>query len=81
LSEHFRGERAHQWICVGPEEGALRAWFFAHSRVLSDRATDDGGWEMELLVPRIELDRLLSTDPSLLSRLMGKGADLAVANG
>jgi GTP-binding protein HflX len=81
LSEHFRGESAHQWICVGPEEGALRAWFFAHSQVLSDRATDDGGWEMELLVPRIELDRLLSTDPSLLSRLMGKGADLAVANG
>jgi hypothetical protein len=42
---------------------------------------EDGGWEMELLVPRIELDRLLSTDRSLMSRLMSKGSDLAVANG
>jgi len=81
LSEHFQGERVHQRICVGPDEGALHAWFCAHAQVLSDRAMEDGGWEMELLVPRIELDRLLSTDRSLMSRLMSKGSDLAVANG
>lgn len=81
LSEHFRGERLHKRILVGPEEGALRAWFFAHAHVLSDRATDDGGWEMELMVPRIELERLLSRNGSLANRLTSQNAEFEVARG
>jgi GTP-binding protein HflX len=81
LREHFRGERLHQWVVVAPEEGALRAWFFAHGQVLSDRATDDGGWEMEVTVPRIELDRLLSKNASLADRFASDPAKLAVARG
>lgn len=71
LSEHFHGECLHQRISVGPEEGALRAWFFTHAQVLSDQTTDQGGWEMEVMVPKIELDRLLSKDRSLSERLVG----------
>lgn len=81
LSEHFRGECLHQRIFVGPGEGALRAWFFTHARVLVDQAMDEGGWEMEVMIPRIELDRLLNTDGSLIDRLMSASERLAVARG
>jgi GTP-binding protein HflX len=77
LNEHFRGERLHLWIAVGPREGALRAWLFAHAEVLSDRVKDDGGWQMEVMAPRIELDRLLRKDKALASRLVIQGADFA----
>jgi GTP-binding protein HflX len=80
LSEHFRGERMHQWIFLSPAEGALRAWFFTHAQVLSDRATDDGGWEMEVLVPRVDLDRLLSKDRSLADRFAAPHARNIAAN-
>jgi GTP-binding protein HflX len=77
LSEHFRGERLHLWIVLGPREGALRAWLFTHAEVLSERVKDDGGWQMEVMAPRIELDRLLRKDKALASRLVSQGADLA----
>ncbi len=81
LSEHFRKKHLHQWILVGPQEGALRAWFFTHAQVLSDQVTDQGGWEMEVMVPRLELDRLLSKDGSLSDRLVSERGELAVAGG
>ncbi len=81
MSEHFRGERLHHWIFLAPAEGALRAWFFGHARVLSDRTTEDGGWEMEILVPRVELNRLLSKDRSLAERFLGAPERGAAANG
>jgi len=79
LSEHFRGEHLHRRILVGPRESALRAWFFNHAQVLSDRATQDGGWQMELMMPRIELERLLRRDGSLASRLISEQPDIAVS--
>jgi len=81
LREHFHEEHLPRWILLGPEEGALRAWFFTHAQVLSDRVTDQGGWEMEVVVPRIELDRLLSKDRSLSGRLANERAELAVCGG
>jgi GTP-binding protein HflX len=81
LSEHFRGERLHRRIFVGPTEGALRAWFFAHAQVLTDRATDDGGWDMEVIVPRVDMDRLLSKDWSLAERFADTLTRNAVASG
>ena len=81
LGEHFQGERLHQRILIGPGEGALRAWFFAHAHVLSDQATNEGGWEMEMMVPRIELERLLRKNRSLAGRLMNEDSDQAVAHG
>jgi len=70
LGEHFHKKHLHRWILVGPEEGALRAWFFTHAQVLSERTTNQGGWEMEVMVHKLELDRLLSKDKSLSDRLV-----------
>jgi GTP-binding protein HflX len=81
LSEHFLGERLHRWIFVGPAEGALRAWFFTHAQVLTDRTTEEGGWEMEVIVPSVDLDRLLSKDRSLTERFAPMPVGKAVANG
>jgi GTP-binding protein HflX len=81
LSEHFREERVHQWIFLSPGEGALRAWFFDHSEVLSDRTTPEGGWALEVLVPKVELDRLLSRDRSLADRFLNEPAGSAAAGG
>jgi len=78
LREHFHGECLHRWLLLGPEEGALRAWLFTHAQVLSDRATDQGGWELEVMIPRMAFDRLLSKDESLPGRLANRHADLAV---
>jgi len=78
LSEFLHGEHLHRWLLVAPEEGALRAWFFTHAQVLSDRATDQGGWEMEVLAPRVALDRLVSKDRSLQGRLVSERTELAV---
>ncbi len=81
LCEHFHEEHLHRWILVGPEEGALRAWFFTHAQVLSDQTTEQGGWEMEVRVPRIALDRLLSKEGLLRERLVGERTGLAVGSG
>ncbi|MEA3277748.1 MAG: ribosome rescue GTPase HflX [Pseudomonadota bacterium] len=70
LGEHFGENRVHQRISLGPRDGGLRAWFFSHGQVLSDRVTEEGGWEMEVVVPRPALDRLLSRDHSLADRLL-----------
>jgi len=80
LREHFHAGHLNRWILLGPEEGALRAWFFTHAQVLSDRATDQGGWEMAVMVPRMALDRLLSKDRSLSERLADERAGLAVTS-
>jgi GTP-binding protein HflX len=81
LSERFRGERLHQWIFVAPGEGALRAWLFTHAQVLSDRATDQGGWEMEVSVPGVELARLLARDGSLADRFVNAPEGRAATGG
>ena len=70
LSEYFRVEYRHRWIRVGPEEGALRAWFFAHAQVLSEQTTEQGGWNMTVMIPGTEYDRLLSKDRLLQERLV-----------
>jgi GTPase len=79
VAEHFRGEQAHRWVTLGPRDGWLRAWFFEHGQVLSDEATTEGGWDLEVMVPRLELDRLLSRDSSVGERLSTRGAGEAAA--
>jgi GTP-binding protein HflX len=70
VAERFQGDQVRRWVSLGPRDGGLRAWFFTHARVLSDRSTPEGGWEMEVLVPRPKLDRLVSSDSSVETRLL-----------
>ena len=65
IAEHFGTERLRRSVRLGPGEGALRAWFFAHAQVLAEAHQDQGGWELEIRVPRLDLERLLSRYPAL----------------
>ena len=68
IDELTRGDELHRRLVLGPEDGWLRAWAFAHARVLADEVRQAGGWEMDLMVARQELDRLLHREAALASR-------------
>jgi GTP-binding protein HflX len=68
IAELTRGDELHRRLVLGPEDGWLRAWVFAHARVLADDGREAGGWQMEVMVPRQELDRLLHREAALASR-------------
>ena len=69
LAEHFQPDHVRRSVSLGPADGGLRAWFFSHAQVLSERSTDQGGWEMQVQVPLTDLERLLSRDPMVAERL------------
>jgi GTPase len=68
ISELTRGEELHRCLALGPEDGWLRAWAFAHARVLTDEVRQAGGWDLEVMVPRQAMDRLLHRESGLASR-------------
>jgi GTP-binding protein HflX len=59
LAEHFRGESMRQRLLLGPGDGGLRAWLFEHTRILSEASTEQGGWEIEVELPRALGERVL----------------------
>jgi GTP-binding protein HflX len=69
LSEHFRSEQLRRKVSLRPTDGATRAWFYSHARILSESFNASGGWELDVQVPRIELERLIRRDPSLRARV------------
>jgi len=69
ITEQLGAERLRRSVQLGPAEGALRAWFFSHSQVLAESHREQGGWDLEVRVPRLELERLLGRDPALAGRL------------
>ena len=68
IAELTRGAELHRRLTLGPSDGRLRAWAFANAQVLSDRAREDGGWDLEIVLPRQELDRLLHHEPGIAGR-------------
>jgi len=70
IAELTRGDEVHGHLELGPQEGRLRAWAFTHARVLSERALDEGGWELELRVPRVQFDRLMHREVGLAGRFV-----------
>jgi GTP-binding protein HflX len=70
IAEFCRPEEVRRRISLGPLDGALRAWFYAHGRVIADEPSPAGGWKLEVVVPRVKLERLLRSDGSLGSRLL-----------
>jgi GTP-binding protein HflX len=72
IAERLGDSRVRRSVRLGPAEGRLRAWFFAHATVLEDRARD-GGWDMDLLISPVDLDRLAARDPELGMRLRAPG--------
>jgi len=70
VAEYFQRDRVHRWVVLGPEDGGIRAWFYTNAQVLVDRSTEQGGWELEVMVNRVELDRLLSRNESVSNRVV-----------
>jgi GTP-binding protein HflX len=76
ISEHVGAEWLHRRVHLSPAEGRLRAWFFTHAQVLTDRHTDQGGWDLEVRVAPADLERLLSRAPDLAKRLGVPATDM-----
>ncbi len=71
LAEFFHREHIHRVFRLGPQDGRLRAQLFQLAKILGERTTDEGGWELELEMPRLEYERLLSREVALESRMVG----------
>jgi GTP-binding protein HflX len=69
LAEHFQSDQLQCRVSLGPADGALRAWFFSNAQVLSETFTDQGGWELVVRVPRLDLDRLLRREPMAAEKI------------
>ncbi len=70
LSDFFHQEHVRRQFHLSPADGRLRARLFELGRVLSERALDDGGWELDVELPRKAYDRLSSQDETLEKRLI-----------
>jgi GTP-binding protein HflX len=69
IAERLGDARVRRSVRLGPGEGRLRAWFFGHATVLKDEIRDGGGWDLDLLISPVDLDRLAARDPELGARL------------
>jgi GTP-binding protein HflX len=65
LAEHFRRNHVRQKLILPAREGRLHALLHARGSVLSEQATDDGGWRMEVDLSEREFMRLLKEEPTL----------------
>ncbi|MBK1700453.1 ribosome rescue GTPase HflX [Thiococcus pfennigii] len=63
IAERCRGADTRRRLCLGPQDGRVRAWLFSHAEVLVDAERPDGGWEMEVRIPALALHRLRGRDP------------------
>ena len=70
LGGFFRGQQVRKQVRLGPMDGRLRACLFQAGRVLSDRKTEDGGWELEVELERTDYERLLRQERTLEQRLI-----------
>ena len=59
LADHFRGESLRQLLRLGPADGGLRAWLFSNARVISEKPTEQGGWEIVVEISRAQHQRHL----------------------
>jgi GTP-binding protein HflX len=60
VDDFFRRERVCRTVRLGPSDGQLRARLFDLGRVVRERTTDEGGWTLEVELPRRSYERLLS---------------------
>jgi len=59
LSEIFAHQSAHGWLSVPVDLGKLRALAYESGEVRCERVAADGHWELEVVLPRRDLERLL----------------------
>lgn len=80
LAETLRGALVRRRLVLGPAEGALRAWLYAQARVLSDVATEQGGWELLVEMSAAQAARHLDARAEVSPEALPSAADgVAVA--
>ncbi|PLX61292.1 ribosome rescue GTPase HflX [Sedimenticola selenatireducens] len=70
LAEFYHQEHVHKLLQLQPADGRLRARLFELGGVISEKATDTGGWDMEIDLPKVAYDRLVQQESVLESRLV-----------
>jgi GTP-binding protein HflX len=69
IAELTGAGRLRRWLRLGPGDGRVRAWLYAHAGVLSETPEEAGGWQLECLIGRSDLERLLAQAPDLRRQL------------
>jgi len=69
LGGRLHHELVRTWVRLDAADGRLRARLFHACRVLEDRASEGGGWELMVEMPRQDYERLLRQEPGLQQRL------------
>jgi len=65
LVSHFHTASVRHLLRLTPRDGRLRALLFQRAQIHAESFTEDGGWELDVELPRREFDQLLSHEPSL----------------
>jgi GTP-binding protein HflX len=73
LAQFFQQEHMLKLVRLEPQDGRLRARIFRVAKIVQERVTDEGGWELELEIAQREYERLLMQEPELESRLVRCG--------
>jgi GTPase len=69
IAERLHPTPVRRRLRLGAAEGRLRAHLFRAARVLEDRATEDGGWELTVELPPQDYQRLLHQEWELAQRM------------
>ncbi len=67
IADYTRGEVVQKHLLLGPGEGRLRALLFAGGWVRSEAQQEQGGWSLEVELPRAEYQRLLKSEQGFAS--------------
>jgi GTP-binding protein HflX len=59
VAERIGGEMAHEWLSLAPSEGRLRALLYGKGAVVDEQVDDDGAMNIEVRLPRRDLEQLL----------------------
>ena len=59
LAEFFHRAHVRHHLRLGPEDGRLRARLFELGRVVAEQVTNNGGWELDVVLTQRDFDRLL----------------------
>ena len=65
LSEFFHQEQVQKLMKLKPQDGRLRARLFQLGNVRSEQITEQGGWEIQVELPRKSFERLMQTESDL----------------
>jgi len=70
LGEFFHQEQVIKLMKLTPQDGRLRARLFQLGNVHSEQVTAQGGWEMQVELPRKSFERLMQTESELEKRVI-----------